>query len=61
MGKFDGYLICSDLDGTFSAGADIGAAVGNSVDELKNIADMVIKPASECAIRDLIERIEDKI
>ncbi len=41
--------------------ADIGVAVGNAVDELKDVADMVIKPASEYAIRDLIEIIEKKI
>ncbi len=40
--------------------ADIGVAVGNAVNELKYAADMVIKQASEYAIRDLIEIIEKK-
>ena len=38
--------------------ADIGVAVGNAVEELKSAADMVIKPACDGAIKDLIERIE---
>lgn len=38
--------------------ADIGVAVGNAVDKLKSVADMVIRPADEYAIKDLIEKIE---
>ena len=41
--------------------ADIGVAVGNAVEELKEVADMVIKPASEYAIRDLIQIIEKNL
>ena len=31
MGKFDGYLICSDLDGTFTGGEDVIAANSKAV------------------------------
>ena len=41
--------------------ADIGVAVGNAVDELKKTADMVIKPACDGAIKDLIEKTEAKM
>ncbi len=41
--------------------ADIGVAVGNAIDEVKNAADMVVKSAFEYAIKDLIEIIEKKL
>ena len=41
--------------------ADIGVAVGNAVDKLKCIADMVVRPATEYAIKDLIEKIENRL
>ena len=31
MGKFDGYLICSDLDGTFTGGEDVIVANSKAV------------------------------
>lgn len=40
---------------------DIGVAVGNAIDEVKNAADMVVKSAFEYAIKDLIEIIEKKL
>ena len=41
--------------------ADIGVAVGNATDELKKVADIIVKPASEYAIKDLIEILESKV
>lgn len=41
--------------------ADIGVAVGDGMQILKDAADWVVKPNEECAVRDLIERLEDKI
>ena len=41
--------------------ADIGVAVGNAMDEAKKVADIVLKPGTEYAIKDLIEMIESKI
>lgn len=38
--------------------ADIGVAVGNAVDELKSCADWEVVHYSECAIKDLIGRLE---
>ena len=41
--------------------ADIGVAVGNAIECVKNEADIIIKPASEYAIADLINYIETKL
>ncbi len=50
-----------DNDLTLVQHADIGVAVGNAVDELKESADWVVKHYSECAIKDLVSRLEDAI
>ncbi len=47
-----------DNDLTLIQHADLGVAVENAVPELKMAADWVVKPCSECAVRDLIERLE---
>lgn len=41
--------------------ADIGVAVGDAVPEIKALADWIVKPCAEYAVRDLIERIEKEI
>jgi len=41
--------------------ADVGVAVGNAVDELKQSADMIVCDYTEDAIADLIYKIEDKL
>ncbi len=41
--------------------ADIGVAVGDGMQTLKDTADWVVKPNAECAVRDLIEKLEDQI
>lgn len=41
--------------------ADVGVAVGNAVPEIKALADWIVKPCAEYAVRDLIERIEKEI
>ncbi len=38
--------------------ADIGVAVGNAIPEVKAVADVVVKPCNEYAIKDLIERLD---
>ncbi len=38
--------------------ADIGVAVGNAVPELKAVADLIVKPGTEYAVKDLIERLD---
>ena len=38
--------------------ADIGAAVGSGTEELKQCADWIVKPCSQFAVKDLIERLE---
>ena len=38
--------------------ADIGVAVGNAPEEVKQVADVIVKPCNEFAIKDLIERLE---
>ena len=38
--------------------ADIGVAVGNAVDDLKSIANIIVKPGADCAVKDLIEILE---
>lgn len=43
------------------ASADIGVAVGNALDSVKEKADIVVKPASQYAIADLINHIENKM
>lgn len=40
--------------------ADIGVAVGNAPDNVKEVADVVVKPCNEYAIKDLIEYLESK-
>lgn len=41
--------------------ADVGVAVGDAREEIKAIADMMVKPCAEFAVRDLIERIEKEL
>ncbi len=41
--------------------ADVGVAVGDAVPEIKALADMIVKPCDEYAVRDLIEQIDRKI
>ncbi len=41
--------------------ADIGVAVENAAPELKDIADMVVCSCKDCAIADLIYKLEEKI
>ena len=41
--------------------ADIGVAVGDGMEQIKEIADWVVKPNAECAVRDLIERLEQQL
>ena len=41
--------------------ADIGVAVGDGMQILKDAADWVVKPNEECAVRDLIEQLEERI
>lgn len=41
--------------------ADIGVAVGDGVEELKQIADWVVKPHREAALKDLIEKLEMRL
>lgn len=38
--------------------ADIGVAVGNAIPEVKAVADVVVKPCNEYAIKDLIEILD---
>ena len=40
--------------------ADVGVAVGNAVEELKQTADLVVNRCSEYAIKDVIERLDTK-
>ena len=46
-------------DLTLITDSDIGVAVGNAVPTLKKVADFIVKPCEEGAIRDLIEKIEN--
>ncbi len=48
-----------DNDVSLITRADIGVAVGNAVDELKCVADMVVCNADDGAIKDLVEKIEN--
>jgi len=41
--------------------ADIGAAVGNALDCVKEAADIVVKPCKEMAVKDLIETLERRL
>lgn len=41
--------------------ADIGVAVGNATDAVKECADFIVKPCREFAIKDLIEILEKKV
>lgn len=41
--------------------ADIGVAVGDGIQAVKDVADWVVKPCAEYAVRDLIERLETRI
>lgn len=41
--------------------ADIGVAVGNALEEVKQIADMVVKSCAEFAIKDLIEILDNQM
>lgn len=41
--------------------ADIGVAVGNATDDVKKCADLIVKPCSEFAIKDLIEILEKRV
>ena len=47
-------------DITLLQAADIGVAVGNAVPELKEIADLIVKPGNEYAVKDLIEILDKK-
>lgn len=41
--------------------ADIGVAVGDGIQAVKDVADWVVKSNAECAVRDLIERLERRV
>ena len=41
--------------------ADIGAAPENAIDSIKKIAKVFLKSADQCAIKELIERLEKRI
>ncbi len=41
--------------------ADIGVAVENAVEKLKQSADWIVRPCKEASVKDLIERLELKI
>ena len=41
--------------------ADIGIATGNAIEIVKNVADYIVKPCTESAVKDLIGKIEKGI
>ncbi len=41
--------------------ADIGVAVGNAIDELKDAADIIVSSCEDCGLAELIYKLEEKI
>ena len=48
-------------DITLLTHADIGVAVGDALDVVKQAADMIVKPVREFAVKDLIERLDREL